>query len=327
MQFCDEATINIKSGTGGKGSISFRREKYIPKGGPNGGNGGKGGNIIIESDANLTTLIGYKYKKHFIGENGKPGRKNNASGISGKNIVLKVPIGTQIYDTDTKELLHDFTQDKESLCIATGGIGGIGNTCFKSSTNQAPRKALPGRPGEEKNIKLTLKIIADIGIIGLPNAGKSTLLSKLTNATPKIASYPFSTLIPQLGSIYYNYKKYVIADIPGIIKGASKGYGLGDKFLQHIERCNALIHVMDISSSSLIEDYNDLHHELKTYSNIFSKKKIFTCLSKSDLLTDSQIKKTLQNIKHHIGYHPYIINHNAQDIIYKMLESIIKTFT
>ena len=247
MKFLDQAKIHIKAGNGGSGSSSFRREKYIEYGGPDGGDGGNGGSIILESERNLNTLIDFRYKQHFKAENGKPGSKKNKTGASGKDLILKVPIGTQIYEEDNNTLIYDLEKNKEKFIVATGGKGGLGNVRFKSSTNRAPRKKTDGKDGEEFWIWLQLKVIADVGIIGMPNAGKSSFLSKCTRAKPKIANYPFTTINPNLGVLSLDDKEIILADIPGLIEGSHKGVGLGDKFLRHIERCNTLIHLIDLS--------------------------------------------------------------------------------
>ena len=273
MKFLDQAKINLKAGNGGSGSASFRREKFVEFGGPDGGDGGNGGSILFEAERNLNTLIDYRYSQHFKAENGKPGSKKNKTGANGKDLILKVPIGTQIYEEDNNTIIYDFKKNKEKFLVASGGKGGLGNVRFKSSTNRAPRKKTNGKVGEEFWIWLQLKIIADVGIIGLPNAGKSSLLAALTRAKPKIANYPFTTINPNLGVTYYNNKEVTLADIPGLVEGAHKGVGLGDKFLRHIERCKILIHLLDIKESSLVENYLKIRSELKSYDVSLSKKK------------------------------------------------------
>ena len=255
MKFLDQAKIYIKAGNGGSGSASFRREKYIEFGGPDGGDGGNGGSVIVEAERNLNTLIDFRYRQHFKAESGKSGSKKNKTGGSGKDLILKVPVGTQLYEEDNNTLIYDLTKNKEKFVIATGGRGGLGNTRFKSSTNRAPRKKTDGKKGEEFWIWLQLKVIADVGIIGLPNAGKSSFLSKCTKARPKIANYPFTTINPNLGVLNMNHKEIVLADIPGLIEGSHKGVGLGDKFLRHIERCKTLVHLIDISEKDILSNY------------------------------------------------------------------------
>jgi len=293
MKFLDQAKINLKAGNGGSGSASFRREKFVEFGGPDGGDGGNGGSILFEAERNLNTLIDYRYSQHFKAENGKPGSKKNKTGANGKDLILKVPIGTQIYEEDNNTIIYDFKKNKEKFLVASGGKGGLGNVRFKSSTNRAPRKKTNGKVGEEFWIWLQLKIIADVGIIGLPNAGKSSLLAALTRAKPKIANYPFTTINPNLGVTYYNNKEVTLADIPGLVEGAHKGVGLGDKFLRHIERCKILIHLLDIKESSLVENYLKIRSELKSYDVSLSKKKEIIYFNKSDLLEKNELEEKL----------------------------------
>ena len=293
MKFLDQVKIYIKAGNGGDGSPSFRREKYVEFGGPDGGDGGDGGSILFESERNLNTLIDYRYSQHFKAENGKPGSKKNKTGANGKDLVLKVPIGTQIYEEDNNTIIYDFKKNKEKYLVASGGKGGLGNVRFKSSTNRAPRKKTNGKNGEEFWIWLQLKIIADVGIIGLPNAGKSSLLASLTRAKPKIANYPFTTINPNLGVTYYNNKEVTLADIPGLVEGAHKGIGLGDKFLRHIERCKILLHLIDVTENNLAENYQKIRSELKSYDLLLSKKKELIYFNKSDLVEKNILKKKL----------------------------------
>ena len=273
MKFLDQAKINLKAGNGGSGSASFRREKFVEFGGPDGGDGGDGGSIVFEAERNLNTLIDYRYSQHFKAENGKPGSKRNKTGANGKDLILKVPIGTQIYEEDNNTIIYDFKKNKEKYLVASGGKGGLGNVRFKSSTNRAPKKKTNGKNGEEFWIWLQLKIIADVGIVGLPNAGKSSLLAALTRAKPKIANYPFTTLNPNLGVTYYDNKEVTLADIPGLVEGAHKGVGLGDKFLRHIERCKILLHLIDVTEDNLVENYKKIRSELQSYNLSLSKKK------------------------------------------------------
>ena len=273
MKFLDQAKINLKAGDGGPGSASFRREKYVEFGGPDGGDGGDGGSILFEAERNLNTLIDYRYSQHFKAENGKPGGKKNKTGANGEDLILKVPIGTQVLEEDNNTIIYDFKKNKEKYLVASGGKGGLGNVRFKSSTNRAPRKKTNGKNGEEFWIWLQLKIIADVGIIGLPNAGKSSLLAALTRAKPKIANYPFTTINPNLGVTYYNNKEVTLADIPGLVEGAHKGVGLGDKFLRHIERCKVLLHLIDLTEKNLVESYRKIRSELKNYDLFLSKKR------------------------------------------------------
>ena len=297
MKFLDQAKIYIKAGNGGSGSSSFRREKYIEYGGPDGGDGGTGGSVIFESERNLNTLIDFRYKQHFNAENGKSGSKKNKTGGGGKDLVLKVPTGTQIFEEDNNTLIYDFTKDKEKFVVATGGEGGLGNTRFKSSTNRAPRKKTLGKKGEEFWVWLQLKVIADAGIIGLPNAGKSSLLSRCTRAKPKIANYPFTTINPNLGVLNINHKEVILADIPGLIEGSHKGVGLGDKFLRHIERCKVLIHLIDISEKDIIGNYLKIRNELSKYDKSILKKREIVVFNKSDLVNMDLITEKLKNFR------------------------------
>jgi len=297
MKFLDQAKIYIKAGDGGAGSASFRREKYIEFGGPDGGDGGNGGSIILESEENLNTLIDFRYRQHFKAETGKSGSKKNKTGAGGKDLILKVPVGTQIYEEDNNTLIYDLTKNKERFVVATGGKGGLGNTRFKSSTNRTPRKKTGGKKGEEFWIWLQLKVIADVGIIGLPNAGKSSFLSKCTKAKPKIANYPFTTINPNLGVLNINHKEIVLADIPGLIEGSHKGIGLGDKFLRHIERCKTLIHLIDISEKDILGNYLKIKSELSKYDKKILKKTEIIIFNKLDLIDMNSITEKLENFR------------------------------
>ncbi len=308
MKFLDQAKIYIKAGNGGSGSSSFRREKYIEFGGPDGGDGGKGGSVLIESDRNLNTLIDFRYTQHFKAENGKPGSKKNKTGANGADLVLKVPVGTQIYEEDNNTLIYDFTKNKEKYLVASGGRGGMGNVRFKSSTNRAPRKKTDGKVGEEFWIWLQLKVIADVGIIGLPNAGKSSLLASITRAKPKIANYPFTTINPNLGVSYYNDKEIILADIPGLVEGAHTGVGLGDKFLRHIERCKVLLHLIDLSEEDLIGNYKKIKNELSAYDKKLTKKKEIIFFNKTDLLEKNDMVEKLNKFKNKIKKKFYTIS-------------------
>ncbi len=297
MKFLDQAKINLKAGNGGSGSASFRREKYVEFGGPDGGDGGDGGSIIFEAERNLNTLIDFRYSQHFKADNGKSGSKKNKTGASGKDLILKVPVGTQIYEEDNNTLVYDFKRNNERYLVASGGKGGLGNVRFKSSINRAPRKKTSGKHGEEFWVWLQLKIIADVGIIGLPNAGKSSLLAALTRAKPKIANYPFTTINPNLGVAYYDNKEVTLADIPGLVEGAHKGIGLGDKFLRHVERCKILLHLIDITEDKLIENYQKIRSELKNYDISLYKKKEIIFFNKSDLVEKNEIKEKILKFK------------------------------
>ena len=293
MKFLDQVKIYIKAGDGGSGSPSFRREKFIEFGGPDGGDGGKGGSVILVSERNLNTLIDYRYQQHFKAERGGDGKGKNQTGKGGENLYLKVPIGTQVFEEDNKTLIFDFKKEKDEYTAAIGGKGGFGNTRFKSSTNRAPRKFTKGLKGEDFWIWLQLKTIADIGIIGLPNAGKSSLLASITSANPKIANYKFTTLNPNLGVAVYDDKEITLADIPGLIEGAHKGVGLGTKFLKHIERCKTLLHLIDVTEKDLIRSYKQIRAELGKYSKSLLKKNEIIVLNKIDLID----KKNLETKK------------------------------
>ena len=295
MKFLDQVKIYIKAGNGGDGSPSFRREKFIEFGGPDGGDGGKGGSVILRAEHNLNTLIDYRYQQHHKAQRGENGSGQNRTGKSGDDLILKVPLGTQVFEEDNKTLIYDFTKIGEEFVAANGGKGGLGNTRFKSSTNRAPRKYTKGTAGEEFVIWLQLKTIADIGIIGLPNAGKSSLLAAVTNANPKIANYQFTTLNPNLGVATYDDKEITLADIPGLIEGAHEGTGLGTQFLKHIERCKSLLHLIDITNENLIESYNQVKKELQNYSSELTKKKELIVLNKIDLVDEDVVKKKLKD--------------------------------
>ena len=291
MKFLDQVKIYIKAGDGGNGSPSFRREKFIEFGGPDGGDGGKGGSIILKSERNLNTLIDYRYQQHHKAERGGDGAGKNRTGRGGDNLILKVPIGTQVFEEDNKTLIYDFKNEKEEFVAANGGKGGLGNTRFKSSTNRAPRKFTKGTVGEEYMIWLQLKTIADIGIIGLPNAGKSSLLASITSATPKIANYKFTTLNPNLGVAVYDNKEITLADIPGLIEGAHTGIGLGIKFLKHIERCKTLIHLIDITEENIENLYKQVRNELGKYSKNLLKKDELIVFNKIDLIDKNKLNE------------------------------------
>ena len=295
MKFLDQVKIYVKAGNGGDGSPSFRREKFIEFGGPDGGDGGKGGSVILRAEQNLNTLIDYRYQQHHKAQRGENGSGQNCTGKGGEDLILKVPLGTQVFEEDNKTLIYDFTKINEEFVAANGGKGGLGNTRFKSSTNRAPRKYTKGTVGEEFVIWLQLKTIADIGIIGLPNAGKSSLLAAVTNANPKIANYQFTTLNPNLGVATYDNKEITLADIPGLIEGAHEGMGLGTKFLKHIERCKSLLHLIDITNEDLIESYNKVKKELQNYSSELIKKKELVVLNKIDLIDEDVVKKKIED--------------------------------
>ena len=297
MKFLDQVKIYIKAGNGGDGSPSFRREKFIEFGGPDGGDGGKGGSVILKAEQNLNTLIDFRYQQHHKAKRGENGAGQNRTGKSGEDLILKVPLGTQVFEEDNKTLIYDFTKISEEFIAAAGGKGGLGNTRFKSSTNRAPRKFTKGTQGEEFTIWLQLKTIADIGIIGLPNAGKSSLLASVTNANPKIANYQFTTLNPNLGVASYDDKEITIADIPGLVEGAHKGTGLGIQFLKHIERCKSLLHLIDITSEDLKKSYQQVKNELKKYSNKLTKKRELIVLNKIDLIDEKEVNHIIKDFK------------------------------
>jgi len=293
MKFLDQAKIYIKAGDGGSGSASFRREKFIEFGGPDGGDGGKGGSVIFIANKNLNTLIDFRYQQHFKAERGQDGKGKRKTGKNGKDLILKIPVGTQIFEEDNNTLIDDLTTSEQKLIIANGGKGGLGNVRFKSSTNRSPRKKTDGNEGESFWIGLQLKVIADIGIIGMPNSGKSSLLSALTKAKPKIANYPFTTINPNLGVASYKNREITLADIPGLIEGAHEGIGLGDKFLRHIERCKSILHLIDITNDDLIENYSKVRKELFKYSSKLEKKREIVVLNKIDMIDKEEINKKL----------------------------------
>ena len=293
MHFCDEAEIKIRAGSGGNGSASFRREKFVPKGGPDGGNGGSGGSIILEADENLNTLVNFVSRKHFTAKNGENGLGKNQFGKHGEDMILKVPIGTLVYYKEADELFADLTSHGQQVVVARGGLGGKGNASFVSSTRQAPDFAELGEPGEERELRLELKLIADVALIGYPSVGKSTLISRISNARPKIADYPFTTLVPNLGVVKVDNIDFVVADIPGLIEDAHKGKGLGDAFLKHIERTKFLVHILDITHENLREEYKKINQELALYSKILSQKPQLLICNK----VDATIPEIIEEIK------------------------------
>ena len=309
MKFIDKAKIFVKGGDGGNGCVAFRREKFVPLGGPSGGNGGKGGDVILVASDKLSTLMDFKYKRHFKAERGQHGSGSNMSGKSGKDLVIKVPVGTVVKDVETGEVIADLIKEGDKVIVAKGGKGGRGNASFKNSTRQSPDFAEEGEKGEERWIELELKLLADIGIIGFPNAGKSTLISVLSHAKPKIADYPFTTLTPVLGVMELDYgKSLVLADIPGLIEGASKGQGLGHEFLKHIERTKGLIHMIDISDfreREPIEAFKSINNELKEYSEDLLKKPQLVVGNKIDLLSDKNYIDKLKKYFENLGY-PFV---------------------
>ena len=308
MKFLDQVKIYVKAGNGGSGSPSFRREKFVEFGGPDGGDGGKGGSVILISERNLNTLIDYRYQQHFKAERGKDGSGKNKTGKGGEDLYLKVPLGTQVFEEDNKTLIYDFKSQKEEFLVASGGKGGFGNTRFKSSTNRAPKKFTKGGQGEKFWIWLQLKTIADIGIIGLPNAGKSSLLASMTSANPKIANYKFTTINPNLGVASYDDKEVTLADIPGLIEGAHTGTGLGIKFLKHIERCKTLLHLIDITEDDLFISYNQVRKELSKYSKDLVKKKEIVVLNKTDLIDEEEKKDKIKKLKNKLKKNIFLMS-------------------
>src|SRR5690349_15015335 len=308
MKFLDEAKVYVRSGDGGNGCVAFRREKFIEFGGPSGGNGGRGGDVIIEVVDGLNTLIDYRYQQHFKAQKGGNGAGKDCHGAGGKSVTLKVPVGTQVFDEDRETLIHDFTSLGEKFILAQGGNGGFGNAHFKSPTNRAPRHANPGQPGEERWIWLRLKLIADAGLVGLPNAGKSTFLAAVSAARPKIADYPFTTLHPQLGVVTADGREFVLADIPGLIEGAHEGAGLGDRFLGHVERCRVLLHLVDATSEHAGRAYKTVRTELAAYGHGLAEKPEIVALSKADLVDEPALKEQAARLKRAAKRAPLILS-------------------
>jgi GTP-binding protein len=308
MKFLDEAKVYIRSGDGGNGCVSFRREKFIEFGGPNGGDGGKGGDVVARAVEGLNTLIDYRYQQHFKAKNGRAGMGKDRHGASGADAVLKIPVGTQIYEEDGATLIADLTEAGQRALLARGGNGGFGNAHFKSSTNRAPRHANPGQPGEELTIRLRLKLIADAGIVGLPNAGKSTFLAAVSAARPKIADYPFTTLNPQLGVAETDGREFVLADIPGLIEGAHEGVGLGDRFLGHVERCRVLLHLVDGTLADAGEAYNTVRAELSAYGHGLAEKPEIVALTKADALDAGAIRDQAGRLQRAAKRPPFVIS-------------------
>jgi len=324
MKFLDETKVYIVSGAGGNGCVSFRREKFIEFGGPNGGDGGKGGNVVIEAVNGLNTLIDYRYQQHFKAKRGGNGMGKDRHGANGKDAVLKVPAGTQVYEEDGETLIADLTDVGQHATIAKGGNGGFGNTHFKSSTNRAPRHANPGQPGEELTIRLRLKLIADAGLVGLPNAGKSTFLATVSAAKPKIADYPFTTLHPQLGVVRVDEREFVLADLPGLIEGAHEGTGLGDRFLGHTERCNVLLHLVDGTADDAGESYRVVRGELESYGHGLVDKPEIVALSKADALTPEQIETQSAMLKKVAGKTPLVLSAQSGQGVQEALRALLR---
>jgi len=324
MKFLDEAKVYIASGAGGNGCISFRREKFIEFGGPNGGDGGKGGDVVIEAVNDLNTLIDYRYQQHFKAQRGGNGMGKDRAGANGKDVILKVPIGTQIYEEDGETLIADLTEVDQRVTISRGGNGGFGNAHFKSSTNRAPRHANPGQPGEERTIRLRLKLIADAGLVGLPNAGKSTFLAAVSAAKPKIADYPFTTLHPQLGVVEVDGREFVVADLPGLIEGAHEGTGLGDRFLGHTERCRVLLHLVDGTAEDAGAAYKIVRDELEAYGQALTEKPEIVALSKADAMTKDTIKAQIANLKKACRKTPMVLSAQSGEGVQDVLRALLK---
>ncbi len=324
--FIDYAVVEVEAGKGGDGAVTFRREKFVPKGGPSGGNGGRGGSIILKAHHNLNTLLDFRYKKKYKADDGDAGGTSLKDGKKGEDIIIKIPVGTIIKDFETGETLFDLDNDKKQVTLAKGGKGGKGNSNFATATNRAPRYAEPGKPGGSNKIVLELKLIADVGLVGFPNAGKSTLISKVSAARPKIADYPFTTLEPNLGIVNYKeYKSFTMADIPGIIEGAHEGKGLGHKFLRHIERTRILLVMIEVSSENYDEDLKVLLGELKNYSTRLTQKKIIVSFSKADLVDEESIKKLLKHKFDGVNSEPLVFSSITGYGIKKLLDVLWKT--
>jgi GTP-binding protein len=327
MKFLDLAKVYIRSGGGGAGCASFRREKFIEFGGPDGGDGGHGGSVYAEAVEGLNTLIDYRYQQHFFAKSGQPGMGNQKTGKSGDDIVLKVPLGTEILDEDQETVIADLTEPGSRVCLAEGGNGGWGNLRFKTSTNRAPARANPGQEGVERTIWLRLKLIADAGLVGLPNAGKSTFLAAVSNARPKIADYPFTTLVPNLGVVGIDGHEFVMADIPGLIKGASEGRGLGMQFLAHVERCKVLLHLVDGTSSTITQDYRTIVTELEAYSDILGDKPRILALNKVDAMDAKQVSDRRRALEKASGGPVHVISGVSGKGLPDVLRALYATIT
>jgi len=324
MKFLDLAKVYIRSGAGGGGCVSFRREKYIEYGGPNGGDGGRGGNVIAEAVDGLNTLIDFRYQQHFFAKNGTPGMGAQRTGPDGDDIILRVPVGTELLDEDQETVIADMTEVGQRVVLAKGGNGGFGNLHFKSATNQAPRRANPGQDGVERTLWLRLKLIADVGLLGLPNAGKSTFLAATSNARPKIADYPFTTLVPNLGVVGVDEVEFVVADIPGLIEGAHEGRGLGDQFLGHVERCSVLLHLVDGTAQDVVADYETIINELESYGGILAEKPRVTVLNKIDALDEEERAEKSDALKKASGGAVYLMSGVAREGVVDVLRALRK---
>ena len=331
MQFVDEATIDVRAGSGGHGCLSFRREKYVEFGGPDGGDGGAGGHVYVEADTNLNTLVDYRYERSFKARNGEPGKGRQMTGKSAEDVVLKVPVGTTVVDVDTDEVLADLTAADQKVMVARGGRGGLGNVHFKSSVNQAPRKTTNGTPGETRRLRLELKVLADVGLLGMPNAGKSTLIRAISAAKPKVADYPFTTLIPNLGVVKADrYRSFVVADIPGLIEGAAEGAGLGIRFLKHLARTRLLLHVVDMAplDGNPADDIDAIADELDRFSPALAEQERWLVFNKIDLLPDDEAEQRVAEIVDELGWQGPVFRLSAaagvgcEELVYALMNAI-----
>ncbi|WP_370233117.1 Obg family GTPase CgtA [Alloalcanivorax venustensis] len=331
MQFVDEATIDVRAGSGGHGCLSFRREKYVEFGGPDGGDGGAGGHVYVEADTNLNTLVDYRYERSFKARNGEPGKGRQMTGKSAGDVVLKVPVGTTVVDVDTDEVLADLTAADQKVMVARGGRGGLGNVHFKSSVNQAPRKTTNGTPGETRRLRLELKVLADVGLLGMPNAGKSTLIRAISAAKPKVADYPFTTLIPNLGVVKADrYRSFVVADIPGLIEGAAEGAGLGIRFLKHLARTRLLLHVVDMAplDGNPADHIDAIADELDRFSPALAEQERWLVFNKIDLLPDDEAEQRVAEIVEELGWQGPVFRISAaagvgcEELVYALMNAI-----
>lgn len=332
MKFVDEASIRVLAGDGGNGCLSFRREKYVEFGGPDGGNGGTGGSVIVEADSSFNTLVDYRYERTHQAQRGENGSRRNCTGAGGEDVVLKVPVGTTIIDEETDEVLGDLIKEGDSLVVVSGGAGGLGNTCFKSSTNRAPRKTTPGKPGEQRYLRLELKVLADVGLLGMPNVGKSTLIRSVSAAKPKVANYPFTTLVPNLGVVNVGrYRSFVMADIPGLIEGAADGAGLGVRFLKHLARTRLLLHVVDVApwdESDPVEAVDAIVGELHLFSQTLASRDRWLVLNKLDLMTEDDAEQRCQQIVEELDWQGPVfkisaVNGNGtQDLVFEIMNHL-----
>jgi len=324
MKFLDEAKIYIRSGDGGNGCVSFRREKFVPDGGPDGGNGGRGGDVIAECIGGLNTLIDFRYQQHFKAKKGQHGMGSNCTGYSSDDLIIQLPLGTQILEEDRETVIADLTRVGQKVILAEGGKGGLGNQCFKSSTNQAPQQSTPGIEGQERWLWLRLKLMSEAGLLGMPNAGKSTFLAAVSRAKPKIADYPFTTLVPQLGVVYVDQKEFVLADIPGLIEGAHDGVGLGTRFLGHVERAGILLHLVDGTQEDVVGAYKTIRKELKAYSPELAKTKEILALNKCDALTPEEIEEKSAALKKASRKKIWCISGVSGEGVQKVLREMMK---